>query len=932
MTMQRALPIVLLSLLGIFWACGGDDPGGTVTSGDAGNGDASQTYDGSSPNDAAPSDAGLGADAPPAPAGGLRLAVAPSPIYVSRGSTFEVDVAISRGAGFTGEVVVSPASPVSGFTLASPLRLAPGQTGGKLAFSVSATAGVGPLSFVIQGVGPGGSPKAEAVLDVRVLSAGLDSNFGTQGLLEFAVGKSLDQTYAFARQPDGKVIVAGETYSGSHKFMFVARMLQDGSVDATFGELGVARIGVTAPATDIAIQSDGKVLASVSGYLFRLDAGGVLDPTFGEEGHVTVPSGIARLEVLPDGRMLHATVGSVSGGKRYFKVTRLDQSGKPDATFGGTGTITVDAVELDTGTEMELLAGPGGTIRRILLAGTTPSHDVAVVALTAEGAKDETFGSGGVTTLVNALEENTASMSLAGEKVVLSSGAGNSWRFVRLKPDGQPDETFDGDGIAEVQVGGANASSYPKDVRVAGDGSVFVIGTLRPEGSFDPNSRAVVVRLDAGGSAGDAGSPVIFDRPRASFDVLDLAADGAVLIAGSDAPNNNRDVALFKVRSANLSLDPSYAQSGVALLNVMKGSQEFHHVALQPDGKIVGVGWVFTGLRDEILVARFLPNGALDSSFESDGWRSFDDGRNGAATANFVLVQPDGKLVVIGYGFVARLLADGALDSSFGTDGISRDVGEYNFMTSGVLRGDGSIIVGGTLSYAGSSRQDLMVVRMTSSGKKDGAVTHKVTGYDGQGLRVALQSDGKILLAGMLENISTKSDEMGLLRLTEALSPDTDFGTGGLVKSGSGGGAVHPLADGKILAGGRFGDQSNVGRFDGKGVLDKSFGVGGYGPDKKYFPMHTAKDLAVDPAGAITFLGTSGGATATLARIVAGGTLDTSFHTTGFLETIMPDTFGPWFNGVTVAMARAADGKVVISGAMTYRDGWSSAALSRYLP
>ncbi|MBV9211689.1 MAG: calcium-binding protein, partial [Acidobacteria bacterium] len=95
----------------------------------------------------------------------------------------------------------------------------------------------------------------------------LDRTFGTDGKAITPIGTSADRGYALALQPDGKIVLAGATFSGASFHTAIARYKTDGTLDETFGTGGKVVVNISATndvANDVAIQSDGKIL--VAGY------------------------------------------------------------------------------------------------------------------------------------------------------------------------------------------------------------------------------------------------------------------------------------------------------------------------------------------------------------------------------------------------------------------------------------------------------------------------------------------------------------------------------------------------------------------------------------------------------------------------------------------------------------------------------------------
>ena len=179
-------------------------------------------------------------------------------------------------------------------------------------------------------------------------------------------------------------------------------------------------------------------------------------------------------------------------------------------------------------------------------------------------------------------------------------------------------------------------------------------------------------------------------------------------------------------------LDPSFGVAGKTTIDFGFGNERASAVAIAPDGKIVVVGPDGAG---NFGVARFLPNGKADATFSGDGKASFDFGGT-IDVANGVVVQPDGKIVVVGATNVAgnndiavlRVNVDGSADATFGTNGrttVAYDIGgaKDDQATAVALPGAGTnaagdIIVVGFDQFAATD-YDMAVVQLLPDGKLD---------------------------------------------------------------------------------------------------------------------------------------------------------------------------------------------------------------------
>ncbi len=298
-------------------------------------------------------------------------------------------------------------------------------------------------------------------------------------------------------------------------------------------------------------------------------------------------------------------------------------------------------------------------------------------------------------------------------------------------------------------------------------------------------------------------------------------------------------------------------------------------VALQNDGKLVLVGYA----NQTLAMARFNPDGSLDASFGSGGKVFTDVTPDSPDRANKVVIQPDGKILVVGFSgsaygqlFVARYAADGMLDASFGTGGIARTI-IPDHLTAGIsieLQPDGKILAGGNmLSTAGSSGFYLLA-RLNPDGSPDAT-------WDGDGvtsfsygtpsfpdagfLSVEIQSDGRVLALGH-GNIIYRFNPNGSL--------DTGFdgdGTRPALPVALNDEAPYDLilsAGGKITVVGHsrpgptFSHQYAVARYQPNGAPDLSFSADGYLDIDMGGGPSSARAVASDSQGRIVVAGTRG--------------------------------------------------------------------------
>jgi uncharacterized delta-60 repeat protein len=357
---------------------------------------------------------------------------------------------------------------------------------------------------------------------------------------------------------------------------------------------------------------------------------------------------------------------------------------------------------------------------------------------------------------------------------------------------------------------------------------------------------------------GDGKQTVAFDLGGANGTNFDYAtavarqADGKIVLAGgADRGVNSFDFALARL-NANGALDTGFGVGGKSTFG-FGPNDAATGVVVQPDGKIVVCGFTDFAGNDDFVVARLKANGFSDTGFGDGGAKiiPFDSGGLKRDIAVGLALQADGKIVVAGsieaslgnYDFgVTRLNADGSLDTGFGVGGRSSFGFGNNDGASGVaLQPDGKIVVVGYTDFGGT--YDFVAARLNANGFSDtgfGNGGAKIIPFDVGGtktdsaLAVALQTDGKIVLAGNVAVASGNTD-FGVARLNANGTLDTGFGVGGkstfgfAPNDGAAGVAVQP--DGKIVVAGSTDptgtDDMVVARLKSNGFSDPGFGNGG---------------------------------------------------------------------------------------------------------
>jgi len=294
----------------------------------------------------------------------------------------------------------------------------------------------------------------------------------------------------------------------------------------------------------------------------------------------------------------------------------------------------------------------------------------------------------------------------------------------RYTPAGALDTTFSGDGKATIDVGGGDNGSFG-GVAIQPNGKILVAGYAWNGADYD----FAVYRLNANGTldttfSGDGRAVFGFGAGRQDFsNDLALQPNGRIVIVGStcDSNHENCDFAAMRL-SANGALDATFSGDGRQITNI-GGEDNAYGVAIQSNGKIVLAGQKSTdGTNDtaSFAVARYNATGSPDTTFSGDGKVVSVFKAGSGAFGRDVIVQSDGKIVVMGgartptgdvFG-VMRYKTNGSLDSTFSTDGkVTVSFGGSGWGGAALaLQADGKYVLSG--AYHDGSQLDFALARV----------------------------------------------------------------------------------------------------------------------------------------------------------------------------------------------------------------------------
>ncbi|MDO8541473.1 MAG: PKD domain-containing protein [Opitutaceae bacterium] len=378
---------------------------------------------------------------------------------------------------------------------------------------------------------------------------------------------------------------------------------------------------------------------------------------------------------------------------------------------------------------------------KIVVAGISmldaSTGDFAVARYETDGSLDPTFGSGGkVTTSFGDI------------------GRDQAWGVAIYKS---------GPNIGKIVVAGDTTASGL---------NVFALARYNTNGSLDTSF--------GGGTGMVTTSFALAGDINVTSQALSVAiqSDDRIVLAGNtvkgfnlssgpqDSPANNGFNFALARYDADGNLDASFGGTGKVITDIggfsFGGGDGAYSVVIQSDGKIVAAGYgnpLASGNSDFALV-RYNTDGTLDTTFGVGG--------TGKVTTNFetnadygfsAAIQSDGKIVVAGESTsdfaLARYNTDGTLDTTAfggGTGKVTTNFGGTDRGQSVAIQSDGGIVAAGYTDAGGTL--DFALARYNANGSldtsfdTDGKVTTDFGGGPDAGHSVAIQSDGKIVVAG----------------------------------------------------------------------------------------------------------------------------------------------------------------------------------------
>jgi uncharacterized delta-60 repeat protein len=489
-------------------------------------------------------------------------------------------------------------------------------------------------------------------------------------------------------------------------------------------------------------------------------------------------------------------------------------------------------------------------------------------------------------------------------------GSGAGWPLNPLL-----DPTFGSNGMTLIHPPGTNNDTMRATAHQA-DGKVLLAGTTSAQ--LGEAGEALLVRVNPNGSIdssfGDGGRVIAPLGPlHTEFNAVSVDAQGRIMVVGmiDDLPGRRLFVARYQ---SNGTLDATFGNGGITQpTNLLIGTIV---AAFGPGGSMV----VYTTTTDPALpkvLIKILANGSLDPTFGTAGVQLVTNvpffGYDDAA------VQSDGKIWLLArtfgssVGSVARFLANGARDTSFGATGeVTTPIDTLQAM---VPAGNGAVYIGGFENLSGSS--DAIMARINAAGVPDptfgnaGVTRISIPDFLNTVYRLSLDPMGRPLATGYLNNQAVA------MRFLTTGQLDTSYGDAGFAKLAFWQALQQEVfPDGSLLAVSReiTGDNQRIQavRVMAGGLVDAAYGMNGVLSYGSGAAAESASQMIVEPDGKIVAAGPSSVPQALMmTRQMPDGALDPTFGVAGvsLLKNMNP---------IIAAAVRSSTGNYYVLGALGF--------------
>lgn len=559
------------------------------------------------------------------------------------------------------------------------------------------------------------SRSVENLIVMRLNPGGeFDSAFGSDGVATIAGGRTAvgrDLTLL----SNGQIVVSGSCAIDLKTNVVVGRLTANGLPDTTFDGDGRAVAGLSLIATiqiggeAHVVLDDGSIVVSAGNRLVKFGADGIqdtaalktvfstnifdiaalsgdrlllsgtvsgrfgttmlktdrtLDETFSADGLAPVEFGSSNDVVGRSIQQSNARIVVASTSLNTFAVTRYLPNGTLDTTFSQDGKVTIDfgaqfldAVASDVAVQSNGRIVVVGHVSQLNgISQTSIDNHIAIARLNANGTLDTSFGTNG--TIVTRLNGNgratTVKIQSNGRIVVGGVGNGGFFSMLRYLSNGTLDNSFSRDGIVTTFYSSVVASTL-YDLIVQPDGKILTTGDFTGRYS----TSLLIARFNTNGTLdttfGTNGRVLAGSMEQRTGTRLALLSDGSFYVGGNDwrhpltLPSGQMALSRF-TSSGQLIFQKVITpftenlSANPITTRTRTFNSTLNSIIVQPDGRVVMVG----SAGDLPAIVRLNPDGTDDTSFNGDGRTRLTLPATGKYLGADVLIQSHNRLLLVG--------------------------------------------------------------------------------------------------------------------------------------------------------------------------------------------------------------------------------------------------------------------------------------------
>jgi|GEM_PF-1556241 len=808
-------------------------------------------------------------------------------------------------------------------------------------------------------------------------SGSLYSGFNGTGNVRYYTPEINDNARS-ACEGQGGIIYAAGTAFGTVTDGIIVSFAQDGTVNQNFAGGAVLVHNLSGISTGDNLNGvcyyDNKLYAAGTtrdnmsydmGAVIRFNDDGTTDPYFGPAGAFLYDYGTGSetfnsISIDPYGRVV--TAGSVDTGNQQAAAVRLSDnclSVTPSPTptvsvtpcnvtfhfpFNSSGKVSLNNAAGGNGFDdaMSIVFDGESVILGGNSMGLSSNVDCVLVKYKPDGGLDQTFGSYGITALVNPAGENGNDNIGAiirddkGRIIVTGMGTGpgyNEDMFVaRFTASGRRDYSFNG-GYAVYS--GANMDRG-EDAAIDLAGKIVIAG-MATDGA---ESRACVWRYNPDGTpdysfGGGLGRIILYQQAMGMSAAMDVETDalGNYIIAGRVPGGSWDDISVWKVKPDG-NYDTSFGGTG-HIQYYMESGQFPSCMRVGADGKIYITGGLYNGTDNDMLLIRLNGNGSIDETFEGGIiTRHNIAGGNGNDNGNALFLS-ENRVIVTGNSmsslgdevpYLLRFNYDGSADTGFAPGGIMTFENLFGYsgwssFNDVAIDGWGRIVAAGSAQTANGP--DMGIVKLSDycslivptatptvsvtpclyiNEPYFNAGTIRLSSHTSSDRANAVlrSSDGSLFVAGEEYSSVSGNYDAVIWKIKANGQPDDEFGIDGKASFNSilgGNGldrfnAIVEAPDKSIYLAGESYNMNYVENYfvlklNRYGMVDTSYGSSGRYTHNSIFEMERARGLALDASGLIYIacMERSGGMDSfTIRKLLSTGVEDNTFGTGGVIQ------------------------------------------------